>query len=444
MRFLLLLLVAGLASPASAQMPDFTRLVREQGRVVVDVIRSVPAEDAADESPLDALGRLWGEPPAISARSLGAGFLISADGYIITNAHVVVGARRHDVRVRLHDRRDFDAVVVGHDLHTDVALLKIDADGLPYARIGDPQALQVGEWVAAIGSPFGLERSITAGIVSAKGRLLPEVSTVPFLQTDVAVNPGNSGGPLFNLQGEVIGVTSMIYTESGGYTGLSFAVPIDVAMDAATQLRAHGRVLRGRLGVHLQELGAELALALRLPRASGALVTELDADSPAARAGLRPGDVVVAFDGKRIDVPADLIQLTAASRPGTTVELTILRAGVPSKVRAVMADASLPERPAFSLPARTPDLARLGLQLAPLSAEQRQRLALSGGVLVQQAEGPAQLAGLRRGDLILSLDGATVEDVQSFRRLAAAAAGRIVALLVQRPNGRRFVPLRIP
>ena len=284
--------------------------------------------DEEDEDPellRDFLRRFYG--PALDVRSLGSGFVIDAAGYIITNAHLV--AERRDIKVRLADRREFEARVIGVDALSDIALIKIEAGGLPPVRIGDPAKLRPGEWVAAIGSPFGFERSVTAGIVSAVNRTLPEESFVPFIQTDVAVNPGNSGGPLFNLQGEVVGVNSMIYSETGSYMGVSFAIPIDVAMDVARQLRASGKVTRGRIGVRLQELTAELARAFRLPDTSGAAVVEVFRRSPAERAALQAGDVIVRFAGKPVESDADLVRLTAAALPGSSVEVELVRFGVP-------------------------------------------------------------------------------------------------------------------
>jgi serine protease Do len=447
--------LALLPAPSAGQMPDFTRLMREEGRVVVNVSTTyrldwgVPdtplGEPSAEELLRDFLRRQLEPyvPYDYEARSLGSGFIIAEDGYILTNAHVVGGPQGQEIVVRLADRREFEARVVGADRLTDIALLKIDARGLPAARIGDPQRLEPGEWVAAVGSPFGFERSITAGIVSAKGRTLPEESYVPFIQSDVAVNPGNSGGPLFNLRGEVVGVNSLIYSESGGYMGLSFAVPIDFAMEVAAQLREQGRVTRGRIGVHVQEVTGDLARALRLPRPSGALITEVQKDSPAARAGLRAGDVVTRFAGSDVEGHADLVRLTARTPPGTVAAIEVVRGGEPIELRVRVGEARA-EAEDGAPPARAP-LDVLGLHLAPLTAELRERHGIEGGVRVQRAEGAAQRAGLQRGDIILAVNGEPVAGVADFnRRIAAAGKGATVALLVQRPGGRLYLALRVP
>jgi len=302
--------------------------------------------------------------------------------------------------------------------------------------------LRPGEWVAAIGSPFGFERSVTAGIVSAVNRTLPEESFVPFIQTDVAVNPGNSGGPLFNLQGEVVGVNSMIYSDTGSYMGVSFAIPIDVAMDVARQLRASGKVTRGRIGVRLQELTAELARAFRLPDTSGAAVVEVFRRSPAERAALQAGDVIVRFAGKPVESDADLVRLTAAALPGSSVEVELVRFGVPQLARITIDEARPPVMPpALAVPEHEP----LGLQLAPLDRKLRERLQIDGGLRVERARDASRRAGLMRGDIILSVNGRPVFSAEGFRALLAAAGkGTTVALLIQRESTRQFLPLRVP
>ena len=454
MRLLLSLVLLLASGVVPAQAPDFTALVKDAAAAVVAltggqslVLPDLPlAEDepegeAEEEDPAllgDFLRRFYG--PSADVRSLGSGFVIDAAGYIITNAHLV--AERRDIKVRLADRREFEARVVGADTLSDIALVKIEADGLQPVRIGDPARLRAGEWVAAIGSPFGFERSVTAGIVSAVNRTLPEESFVPFIQTDVAVNPGNSGGPLFNLQGEVVGVNSVIYTETGGYMGVSFAIPIDVAMDVARQLRASGKVTRGRLGVRLQEVSADLARAFRLPEARGAALVEVFRHGAAERAGLRAGDVVVRFAGRAIDHDAELVRLAAAALPGSTVEVELMRFGVPLRVPITVDEARPPFMPpAIAAAAREP----LGLHLLPLDRKQRERLQIDGGLRVERARDASQRAGLMRGDVILSVNGRVVSSAEAFgAMLVAAGQGATVALLVQRDGNRQFLPLRVP
>jgi serine protease Do len=431
------------ACPALAQGPDFTVLVREAGASVVRVSGS--ARTVLPDLPLDEdLPRDEGEQPRYpyeppEPQSLGSGFVVDAAGYILTNAHLV--SRMRDIVVRFSDRRELDARLVGYDPASDIALLKVEAAGLAAVRIGKPQALRPGEWVAAIGAPFGFERSVTAGIVSGVERVLPEASVVPFIQTDVAVNPGNSGGPLFNLRGEVVGVTSGFYSETGANTGVSFAIPIDVAMEVAGQLRAHGKVTRGVLGVRLQEISGELARALALPAPTGALVLEVFRAGPAERAAIRPGDVIVRFDGKPVEREGDLVRLTAAAAPGSTVQVELLRFGAPLAVRVRVDEARTPRMPPPGRELAEP----LGLQLAPLSARQRERLRVPGGLVVERASGAAERAGLARGDLILSVNGSPVSAPPDFQRLVERAGkGATVALLVQREGVRQFLPLRLP
>jgi serine protease Do len=448
MRAVLAIAAALAVSGAAAQAPDFTALVRDAGASVVNltgglqpVLPDVPLadEDTDDPSLLrDFLRRYFGNSP--EWRSLGSGFVIDAAGYIITNAHLVGDGQ--DIVVRLADRRELEAKLVGADPVSDIALLKVEATDLQPVRIGEPGKLRPGEWVAAIGSPYGLERSVTAGIVSAMGRTLPEESFVAFIQTDVAVNPGNSGGPLFNLQGEVVGVNSVIYSDTGGYQGLSFAIPIDVAMEVAAQLRLHGKVTRGRIGVRLQEVTVELAKALQLPRAAGALVVEVFKGGPAERAAIAPGDVVVRFGGKPVETDADLVRLTAGAKPGATVDVDLVRFGAPLTARVRIEEA----RAAAAPEARArPERDLLGLELAPLSARQRERLRIDGGLVVERPGAAGSRAGLLRGDIILSVNGKGVASTEVFRALLnAAGKGATVALLVQRDGNRQFVPLRLP
>ena len=445
-RFFFALLLLPLA--AAGQLPDFTLLAREQGAAVVNIGTAYVTPPVLPDLPHDDLLREFLERlasgelvPDFEPRPLGSGFLIRSDGYIVTGAHVVEDAFNDEVVVRLADRREFVGRVIGADAQTDIALVKIEAQGLPTVRIGDPKRLQPGEWVATIGSPFGFERSVTAGIVSAVGRAIPTEAYIPFIQSDVAMNPGNSGGPLFNLRGEVVAVNSLIFSASGGYMGLSFAVPIDVALEAVEQLLAHGKVTRGRIGVRLQEVTAELARALRLPGAAGALVTSVEPASAAEQAGLRPGDVIVRFAGKPVGTHADLMRLLSASAPGASVELGMVRDGAPSKATVrVMA----PERERPRL-ADTGSADRLGLQLAPLTEPQRKRLELDHGLLVQRTEGAARRAGLLPGDVVLAVNGQATRTLETFQRLVAKApAGDVVALLIERAGSRAFVPLRIP
>jgi serine protease Do len=430
-----------LAAQAAAQAPDFTIPVREASAAVVNLsasLRPVSADLplAGEDDARDLLWRYFERAP--EPRSLGTGFVIDPAGYIITNAHLV--ANGEEITVRLADRRELEARVIGYDPPSDIALIKIEAGGLTPVRVGDPRALRAGEWVAAIGSPFGLERSVTAGIVSAVGRVLPEANFVAFIQTDAAVNPGSSGGPLLNMRGEVVGVNSGFYSETGGYAGVSFAIPIDVAMDIARQLRAHGKVTRGLIGVRLQEVTTELARAFGLARPAGALVLEVSKGAAAERAAIRPGDVIVRFDGKPVESDAELVQLTAAAAPGKTVEVEFVRFGAQLTARVRVDAARTPDMP----PAVKRD-EPLGLQALPLSARQRERLRLEGGLVVDQPGNAARRAGLERGDIILSVSGRSVATMAEFSRaVESAGPGATVALLVQREGMRQFLALRLP
>jgi serine protease Do len=450
---LALFFVWSLSGAEQSPLPDFISLVKREGPAVVNIstTRTVRGEEA-DSAELDQndpfyeFFRRFLPPPSGSrefqARTLGSGFFISEDGYILTNAHVVAGT--DEVIVKLTDKREFKAKIVGVDLRTDVALIKIAAKGLPKIPIGDPNKLEVGEWVAAIGAPFGFENSVTQGIVSAKGRLFPEDNYVPFIQTDVAVNPGNSGGPLFNLRGEVVGVNSVIYSRTGGFMGLSFAIPIDLAMEISEQLRAHGKVIRGRLGVQVQELTQELAASFGLKATTGALVALVEKNAPADRAGIVPGDVILKFDNKVIENSGDLPRLVAATKPGTKVRIEVWRRGTPKELTVTIGEltaertAELKERP-------EPKANRLGLALSELTAQQRDKLGIERGLMVRNASGLAAKVGIRRGDVILAVNDKEIATVEEFNTLMSEIGpGRTMALLVLRGNSVLYLPLRVP
>jgi len=369
----------------------------------------------------------------------GSGFIIKPDGYILTNAHVVAGSE--EVNVRLIDKREFKAKVVGADPRTDVALLKIDAKDLPTVRVGDPSKVKVGQWVAAIGSPFGLENTITAGIVSAKGRALPDETYVPFIQTDTAVNPGSSGGPLFDLEGEVIGINSQINSRTGGYMGLSFAIPIDIAMDVASQLQAQGKVTRGRIGVQIQELSAELARSFGLSDTRGALVASVERDGPADKAGFKTGDVILEFDGKAVSDSRQLPLIVAAVKPGRDVAAKVWRDGKEQTLHVTVGELQ-PEK--VALGEQTTERGPLGLALQELTPEQRKELDIKGGVLVGGVDGPTARAGLRQGDVVIAVNGEQIESVMQFRRLVdKVLEGKPLALLIQRGDLRLYVPVTV-
>ena len=382
-----------------------------------------------------------GRGPAqeIPARGAGSGFIVSPDGYILTNAHVVRDA--DEVEVKLIDKRKFVAKVVGADNRTDVAVIKITAGNLPTVKLGDPAKLRVGEAVAAIGSPFGFENSVTAGIVSAKGRSLPSENYVPFIQTDVPINPGNSGGPLFNMKGEVVGINSQIYSRSGGYQGVSFAIPIDLAMEVADQLKKSGKVSRGWLGVAIQEVTADLAESFGLDRPRGALVSQVQDGSPAAKAGLQASDVILTFDGRAVENSGDLPRMVGLTRPGSKVALQVWRKGKLQTVSAVLGE--MPGEPqAAGAPEKS--FSRGGLALSELTPEQRRELKIDYGLLVVEVTGDAARAGIRVGDVILAVNNAQVATVDAFRKaIAAVPKGKTAAILVRRGEGSLYVPLKI-
>lgn len=445
---------AATAAAPGVLLPDFTTLAEKEGPAVVNISttqtlrgRTIPFPLPPDISPDDPIFEFFhhffppgGIPQNRQSQSLGSGFIISQDGYILTNAHVIDDA--DEVTVKLTDKREFKAKVIGADRRTDVAMVKIDAKGLPKVDIGSPSALKVGEWVVAIGSPFGFDNSVTADIVSAKGRSLPDENYVPFIQTDVPINPGNSGGPLFNLKGEVVGINSQIYSRTGGYMGLSFAIPIDVAMNVADQLKTHGKVSRGRLGVNIQEVSRNLADSFGLSKASGALVAGVEKGSPADKGGMEPGDVILKYNGKTVDRSAELPLLVAATKPGTTVRVDVWRKGKLQELSVTVGEMSGDAIAARSEAAGSSN--RLGLTLRDLNAEQRMRLGVKHGVLVQNAQGPAAHAGITAGDVILAVKNTSVSSVAQFESLLSDyRSGQTAALLVKRGDNTLYVPLKL-
>ena len=443
-------------------LPDFIPLVESNGPAVVNISTTQLVKrlvwPGAGNDPIeppeagpfnDFLRRYFGEnesaPELFDNKSLGSGFIISPDGYILTCAHVVENAT--EIMVRLTDRREFLAKVIGADRRSDVALLKINATQLPQVKIGDPSKVRVGEWVLAIGSPFGFENSATVGIVSAKGRSLPRENYVPFIQTDVAINPGNSGGPLFNLEGEVIGINSQIYSRTGGFMGVSFAVPIDISMQVAKQLRTSGRVQRGWIGVTIQDVTRELAESFGMKRPYGALVADVLPEGPAAKSDLRVGDVVVEYEGQRINLSADLPPLVGQTLPGTRAKLSIIRAGQTQTQTVTIAE--LPEESGEAQvepPPTAPQPGILGMQLKELTSAQRKQLGISHGVLVDKlTEGPALKANMRPGDVILQIQGRPVRSVVELRELVPKLPrNKPVPVLVRRGAAALFLALRIP
>lgn len=436
--------IAAVASRPS--IPDFVSLVKREGVTVVNisatrVVRGSNEPGSGDQ--IDELFRRFLErgPREHAAQSVGSGFIVSEDGHILTNAHLV--ADMEEVTVKLLDKREFKARVVGLDRRTDVALIKIDAKGLRKVTLGDPSALEVGEWVAAIGSPFGFENSVTAGIVSAKGRLVPDEAFIPFIQTDVAVNPGNSGGPLFNARGEVVGINSMIYSDSGVYMGLSFAVPIDLAVQVANELRTRGKVVRGRLGVRTQEVTPQLARAFGLADAAGALVLSVERRSPAETAGIVAGDIIVMVDGKSVGRPNDLLRMTGATAPGTTVRLQVWRRGAAQQVVATISELGI-EQPRVSSQAEPARANRFDLALSELTPGERHALGTEGGLFVRGARGAAAKAGVQAGDVILAINDTRVERLEEFdKALAALTPGVTVALLVMRGSAVAYIPIEL-
>ncbi|OCX94328.1 MAG: serine peptidase [Pseudomonas sp. CO183] len=456
------LALLGQATLAQANLPDFTPLVESASPAVVNIStkQKVPARGATAQMPeLEGLPPIFreffehsipqmpgapGRGQQREAQSLGSGFIISDDGYVLTNNHVVAGA--DEIIVRLPDRSELEAKLIGADPRSDVAVLKVEGKGLPTVKIGRSDELKAGEWVLAIGSPFGFDHTVTAGIVSATGRSLPNESYVPFIQTDVAINPGNSGGPLFNLKGEVVGINSQIFTRSGGFMGLSFAIPIDVAMDVANQLRTDGKVNRGWLGVVIQEVNKDLAESFGLERPAGALVAQVMDGGPAARSGLRVGDVILSLNGKPIVMSADLPHLVGALKPGSKARMEVVRDG-----DRKMLDVSIGAMPEEGEPVAASGGGqersdnRLGVKVTELTEEQKKSLDLPGGVVITEIlNGPAAMIGLRPGDVITHLNNQAINSAATFGRVAEQLPkNRSVSMRVLRQGRASFITFKL-
>jgi serine protease Do len=459
--------VAWVAPPVRAQsLPDFTELVEKVGPAVVNIrtterargVRGVGPE--MDEDMLEFFRRFGlpipnrpaprggpqqqtpeGEP---MQRGVGSGFILSADGYVLTNAHVVDGA--DEVLVTLTDKREFKAKTIGSDKRTDVALVKVDATGLPFVRTGDIGRLKVGEWVIAIGSPFGLENTVTAGIVSAKSRDTGEF--LPLIQTDVAINPGNSGGPLINMRGEVVGINSQIYSRSGGYMGISFAIPIDEATRVADQLRSSGRVIRGRIGVVIDQVTKEVAESIGLGKAMGALVRSVESGGPAEKAGLEAGDIITRVDARPVEKSSDLPRIIGGMKPGSKAAVQVFRRGTSRELNVTVAefDAERPTRAAGereSTKPAPPPITSIGMAVSDLTEAQKRELRIKGGVKVDSVDGAAARAGVREGDIVLSLDNTEITGAKQFESLVAKLdKSRPVTLLVRRGDSANFLVVR--
>ncbi len=474
--FILLLQSTAALAKLSA-LPDFTSLIAANSAAVVNISttqktaqaqRGIPPglemPDIPEGSPFGELFRRFfdeegqengeeqpgpGAPQDFSSQSLGSGFIISNDGYVLSNYHVIKGA--DEIIVRLSDKRELVAKVIGTDKRSDLALLKVESNDLPVVKVGASTDLKVGEWVLAIGSPFGFDHSATAGIVSALGRNLPSENYVPFIQTDVAINPGNSGGPLFNLDGEVVGINSQIYSRTGGYMGVSFAIPIEAAIEVADQLRSTGRVSRGWLGVLIQDVTRDLAESFGMQQPRGALVARVLPDSPAQKAGVQVGDIITRYGGSDVGSSASLPYIVGRSKIGTSVPVDILRNGKNMTLNVKLGE--LPDEDALELaagPANPPSATadnRLSVAVTELSATQREELEIKkNGVWVQKVEdGPGREAGLRAGDVIMSVNNAPVQNVTQFKRLIESLpSDKAVPMLVQRREGPLFLALKIP
>ena len=469
-------LALAVATPAQAQpqpaLPSFADLVEKHGPAVVNIRTEARAQRTqipglSEDDPMFEFFRRFmppeqrpqprgrndrnekGEPRGGPLRpfGLGSGFVISADGYIVTNAHVIENAEA--IHVRFTDKREMKAKVIGADKRSDVALVKVEASNLPFLKLGDSNATRTGEWVLAIGSPFGFANSVTAGILSAKSRDLPADSTasdaVPFLQTDVAVNPGNSGGPLFNLKGEVIGINSQIFSRTGSYAGISFAIPIDYAANVIEQLKKSGKVTRGRIGVAITNVSREVADALGLAKTDGAAVGTVEEDSPAAKAGIEVGDVILKIDGRTVESSADLSRTVRAVRPGQKVTVNVWRAGKTRDYTITVGEFKDDEATQAASPGKkeAPKTGKLGLAVAEVSAEQKKAYKITGGVAVEAVDGAALAAGVQPGDVILRVNNADIRDMKAYNdAVAKLDPKKPVALLVRDENGTRFAIVR--
>ncbi|MBV6417320.1 MAG: Periplasmic pH-dependent serine endoprotease DegQ [Steroidobacteraceae bacterium] len=444
------------ATPLVSGLPDFTGLVEKYGPAVVniDVVSRREATSGSfqgppgmsPDDPFYDFFRRFGIPTPRGgnlppARGEGSGFIVTPDGYILTNAHVIDDAT--DVTVRLTDRREFKAKVIGSDKRTDVAVIKIDAKNLPTVKIGDPSKLRAGQWVIAIGSPFGFDNSVTAGIVSGISRSLPDDNYVPFIQTDVAVNPGNSGGPLFNLAGEVVGINSQIYSRSGGYMGLSFAIPIDVAVGVRDQLIKTGRVSRGRIGVTVQEVNAQFADSFGLDRPRGALVGSVEEGGPGDKGGLKPGDVILSVNGQDVERSAQLPGIIANIKPGTKASIEVWRDKAKKRLEVKVAELDEPmHKVAMRGGDDSDNYSKLGIAVRPLDPREKAQIDTSGNLVIEDVDGPAAIAGLQRGDIILGINGRSVSSVRDLQA-EVRKADKAVALRIERNGTEIFVPIRI-
>ncbi len=472
--YIFAILLSATAYAQGRELPDFADLAEKQGPAVVNISttqvikNSRSMQQFGQQFPFDENDPAFeffkrfmppgqmpgpnpGQPREYKHNSLGSGFIISADGYILTNAHVVDDA--DEVVVKLTDKREFKAKVIGSDKRTDVALIKVEAGNLPVVRLGDPAKLRVGEWVVAIGSPFGFENTVTAGIVSAKGRSLAQENFVPFIQTDVAINPGNSGGPLFNLKGEVVGINSQIYSRSGGFMGLSFAIPIDLALEIQGQLKANGKISRGRLGVVIQEVSKDLAESFGLGKPQGALVASVEKGAAADKAGIGAGDIILKFDGKAVAQSSDLPRIVGATKPGSKVVVQLWKGGATREVTATVGempdDDSNANRPGRKggKQADPASANRLGLILSVPSAEQSRALGIQHGLIVDDVRNGGTRTDLRPGDVILSLVSKTgnveLKSVAQFNELLARIdKTATITLLVRRGETQTFITIK--
>ena len=436
------------ATVATTQLPDFVQLVEKYGKGVVNIstVREARVIEGADPFGFDErhaeIFRRFGFPIPFGGprqeperRGTGSGFIISADGLILTNHHVVDGA--DEIKVRLTDNREFTGKVLGSDAKTDIAVVKIEAKDLPYLTMGNSDELKVGEWVAAIGSPFGLDNTVTSGIVSAKSRKLPSDQYVPFIQTDVAVNPGNSGGPLFNMKGEVVGINSQIFSTSGGFMGLSFAIPSNLAMQIKDQLVKNGKVTRGRIGVVIQSVTQDLAESFGLKTPQGAIVSQVEKDGPAAKAGLQEGDIITAVNGKTIDDSVDMPVIIGSMAPGSTAKLSVIRNNKNMTIDVTVEEA---KSEGFTQSGKATAANKLGVTVRPLNAEEQAK-AETEGLLVTESTGAARKAGIREGDIIVNVNGVKIAKTEDLAKVLEK--NKNLRVLVQRRDGRIFIPVRL-